>query len=111
MRQAQSPLPEDNARRRGDIDVLRSLWPFLWPSGDLEIRARVVFALLAIVAAKVANVFVPYFMKLAVDSLDGNVLALPLWVILAYGTARLLSLAFGQVRDAVFAKVGVRAVP
>lgn len=110
MRQAQSPLPEDNARRRGDIDVLRSLWPFLWPSGDLEIRARVVFALLAIVAAKVANVFVPYFMKLVVDSLDGNVLALPLWIILAYGTARLLSLAFGQVRDAVFAKVGVRAV-
>ncbi|NKB43229.1 MAG: ATP-binding cassette domain-containing protein [Alphaproteobacteria bacterium] len=110
MRQAQSPLPEDNARRRGDIDVLRSLWPFLWPKGDLEIRARVVFALLAIIAAKVANVFVPYFMKLAVDALDGDIMALPLWVILAYGTARLLSLAFGQVRDAVFAKVGVRAV-
>lgn len=110
MRQAQSPLPEDNVRRRGDIDVLKSLWPFLWPKGDLEIRVRVVLALLAIIAAKVANVFVPYFLKLAVDALDGSLVALPLWIILAYGAARLMSLAFGQLRDAVFAKVGVRAI-
>lgn len=110
MRQAQSPLPEDNVRQRGDMDVLRSLVPFLWPAGDLEIRARVVFALLAIILAKVANAFVPYFLKLAVDALEGNLLALPLWIILAYGAARLLSLAFGQVRDAIFAKVGVRAI-
>ena len=72
----------------------------------MEIKARVVFALLAIVAAKVATVFVPYFLKLAVDALEGDLLVLPLWVILAYGGARLLSLAFGQVRDAIFAKVG-----
>ena len=110
MRQAQSPIPEDNTRRRGDLDVLRSLLPFLWPKGDLEIRSRVVLALLAIIAAKVATVFVPYFLKLAVDSLDGDPLALPLWIILAYGAARLMSLVFGQLRDAVFAKVGVRAI-
>lgn len=110
MRQAQSPLPEDNTRRRGDLDVLKSLWPFLWPKDDLEIRMRVVFALLAIIAAKVAIVFVPYFLKLAVDALEGDLLTLPVWVILAYGMARLLSLVFGQVRDAIFAKVGVRAV-
>ncbi len=110
MREAQGPLPKDNIRKRSDFDVLRSLAPFLWPRGDLEIKTRVVFALLAIVAAKVATVFVPYFLKLAVDALDGNPLALPLWIILAYGAARLLSLAFGQVRDAIFAKVGVRAI-
>jgi len=110
VRQAQSPIPEDNTRQRSDMDVLRSLMPFLWPKGDLEIKTRVVLALLAIVAAKVANVFVPYFLKLAVDALDGDLLALPLWIILAYGTARLMSLAFGQLRDAVFAKVGVRAI-
>ena len=110
MRQAQSPLPQDNTRRRGDLDVLRSLWPFLWPAGDMEIRFRVVIAMLAILAAKVATVFVPYFLKLAVDSLDGNLAALPLWIILSYGAARLLSLVFCQLRDAVFAKVGVRAI-
>lgn len=110
MRQAQSPPPEDTVRQRGDIDVLRSLVPFLWPVGDLEIRTRVVFALLAIILAKIANAFVPYFLKLAVDALEGNLLVLPLGIILAYGAARLLSLAFGQVRDAIFAKVGVRAI-
>ena len=110
MRVATGPLPEDNVRKRSDFDVLRSLAPFLWPKGDLEIRTRVVIALLAIIAAKVAIVFVPYFLKLAVDALEGEILALPLWIILAYGGARLMSLVFGQVRDAVFAKVGVRAV-
>ena len=110
MREAQGPLPKDTSRNRSDFEVLRSLLPFLWPKGDLEIRARVVLALTAIVAAKIATVFVPYFLKLAVDALDSNVLALPLWIILAYGGARLLSLAFGQVRDAIFAKVGVRAI-
>lgn len=110
MREAQGPLPQDNTRRRSDFSVLKSLVPFLWPRGDVEIKTRVVFALLAIVAAKVATVFVPYFLKLAVDALEGDLLALPLWIILAYGGARLLSLAFGQVRDAIFAKVGVRAI-
>ena len=110
VREAQGPLPDDNVRRQSDFDVLRSLMPFLWPKGDLEIRARVVVALLAIVAAKIAIVFVPYFLKLAVDALESDIVALPLWIILAYGGARLLSLVFGQVRDAVFAKVGVRAV-
>ncbi len=110
MREAQGPPPKDASRNRSDFEVLRSLLPFLWPKGDIEIRARVVLALTAIVAAKVATVLVPYFLKLAVDALDSNMLALPLWIILAYGGARLLSLAFGQVRDAIFAKVGVRAI-
>ena len=110
MRTAKGPLPDDISRRRSDLSVLRSLFPFLWPKGDVEIKARVIFALLAIVAAKVSTVFVPYFLKLAVDALEGDLFALPLWIILAYGGARLLSLAFGQVRDAIFAKVGIRAI-
>lgn len=110
MRTAQGPLPDDNVRRRSDFHVLRSLLPFLWPKHDWEIKTRVVFALLAIIAAKVATVFVPYFLKLAVDALEGDLMALPLWIILSYGGARLLSLVFGQVRDAIFAKVGVRAI-
>ncbi|HSD34011.1 MAG TPA: ABC transporter ATP-binding protein/permease, partial [Alphaproteobacteria bacterium] len=53
------------------------------------------------------------FMKEAVDALsleDKALIALPVAAILAYGLARILSLAFGELRDAVFAKVAQRAI-
>ena len=100
----------DSTRLRSDISVLSSLVPFLWPKGDLDIKSRVIGAIIFIIIAKIASAYVPYFMKLAVDLLDAGVSAIPLWVILAYGAARLLSLVFAQLRDAVFAKVGLRAV-
>jgi ATP-binding cassette subfamily B protein len=37
-------------------------------------------------------------------------IALPIGLVLAYGGARTLSLAFAELRDAVFAKVGQRAI-
>ena len=76
-------------------------------------RARVVVAMACLVAAKGALVFVPVFYKEAVDALtvDANVaIALPIAMILGYGIARVLSLVFGELRDAVFAKVGQRAI-
>jgi ATP-binding cassette subfamily B protein len=79
-------------------------------------RVRVVLALAFLVGAKVAVVFVPLFYKEAVDALDtasgglDPALALPVGVILSYGGARVLSLAFGELRDAVFARVGQRAI-
>ena len=97
------------------IGPLRSLWPYLWPKDDLEMRARVVLALILLVAAKVALVFVPLVYGRAVDKLSvaagaDVVIAVPLGLILAYGGARVLSLTFAELRDAVFAKVGQRAI-
>ena len=92
---------------------LRSLAPYLWPPGQLEMRARVVLAVLLLVAAKVASVYTPIFYKDAIDALsmkDALPLVLPVGAILAYGTARILSLAFGELRDAIFAKVAQRAI-
>ena len=77
-------------------------------------RVRVMLAICCLVLAKVAVIFVPLFYRDAVDALGGDaknaVLALPVGIILAYGTARVLSLAFGELRDAVFARVGQRAI-
>ena len=42
-------------------------------------------------------------------ALPGEVLV-PVWIIVAYGLARVLSLSFQELRDAVFVKVGQRAV-
>ena len=116
---AYSPEQAEATRKRGDWQVIKSLMPFLWPARDvpdaLEIRFRVIFALICIIAAKVATVYAPIYLKHAVDALSLDVtpeaaIAVPLALILAYGASRFLGLAFAQFRDAIFAKVGVRAV-
>jgi ATP-binding cassette, subfamily B, heavy metal transporter len=66
-------------------------------------------------AAKMAVVYVPILFKQAIDSLDslqgaGAAVALPLGLILAYGAARVASLAFGELRDAIFASVAQGAI-
>ena len=119
---AYSPEQAEIGRKRGDWQVIKSLLPFLWPgpgiAGALEIKVRVVSALVFIVFAKVATVIAPIYLKQAVDTLapdaaaasGATLIAIPLALIIAYGAARFLGQAFAQFRDAVFAKVGVRAV-
>jgi len=66
-----------------------------------------------LVAAKGVNVVVPIFFKQAVDSLAGGtpaLLAVPIGLLLAYGAARILTQVFGELRDAIFAKVAQRAI-
>lgn len=110
-----SPEQADAARKRSDWQVIRTLLPFLWPGRDVaesfDIRARVVIAMVCIGAAKWATVITPLYLQDAVDALaPQDITLIPLFAIVAYGVARFLGLAFGQIRDAVFAKVGVRAV-
>ena len=77
-------------------------------------RARVVLALAFLVLSKIAIVYVPIFYKKAVDALtlaDSDiVLVVPVGIIVAYGLARVASLGFSEARDAIFARVGQRAV-
>jgi len=98
----------------GSLGTLRRFLPYLWPENEWGLRIRVVLAVTCLVAAKVAVVFVPIFYRDAIDVLDmdqgSTTLALPVGLILAYGAARLLSLAFGELRDALFARVGQRAI-
>jgi len=73
----------------------------------------VVLALTLLATAKVANVVVPLIYKQAVDALSPGtsaVLVLPLGILLAYGLVRTLVVVFGELRDAVFAKVSARAI-
>ena len=98
---------------RLDIRVIRSLMPFLWSANGFELRARVVIALAMLGVAIAANVGVPLVYKEAVDALTPGkdlVLALPLAMIGAYGLLRLASVASGEIRDAIFAKVTQHAI-
>ncbi|MBP2291813.1 ABCB family ABC transporter ATP-binding protein/permease [Azospirillum rugosum] len=102
------------ATSTGDLGALRSLVPYLWPADSLETKVRVVLALVLLVGAKAANVYVPIFYKRAVDALGGGnasaAVAIPLGLIVAYGLARVTSLVFAELRDAVFASVAQRTI-
>jgi len=110
------PLSTDAPKRyskRNDMATIRTLVPYLWPKGAGEMRARVVIAILLLIAAKGVNVVSPILFKFAVDALDGKgqaILIVPIALLAGYGLARVLAIAFGELRDAVFAKVAQRAI-
>jgi ATP-binding cassette subfamily B protein len=105
MRPTPGGTPAPN--NRSDWKTIRTLLPYLW-----EFKGRVVLAILLLLAAKVANVAVPLVLKDIVDALDQPraMLALPVFLLLAYGVLRFMSTLFGELRDAVFAKAAQRSV-
>ncbi len=93
--------------------VLGTLGRHLWPKGETGLRCRVVVALVLLVLAKVVNVYVPILYKHAVDALGGTAaqaVAVPVALIVAYGVARVLAQAVGEIRDAIFSPVSQRAI-
>jgi ATP-binding cassette, subfamily B, heavy metal transporter len=90
-----------------------TLIPYIWPKGSREIKIRVLGALAALAAAKLANIYVPLIYRDAVDLLSPNgvaVATLPVALLLAYGGARVMTVAFAELRQALFAKVVQRAM-
>ena len=100
MRSFSQPSPPGP---RNDWKTIRTLVPYLW-----EFKRRVVAALVCLVVAKLALVAMPWLLKDVVDHLDTarhSELTLPLALLLGYGALRLAGSAFGELRDAIFAKV------
>ncbi|PVE41025.1 ABCB family ABC transporter ATP-binding protein/permease [Limnohabitans planktonicus] len=89
----------------GDWQTLSRLLPYLW-----EYKWRVVIALTLMVCAKLANVSVPLLLKELVDAMSlkpGDpqaVLVVPVALLVGYGALRLLTSAFTELRELVFAK-------
>ena len=107
------PAPDSRPPGRGGFSTLRTLFPYLWPPGQTGLKLRVVAALLCLFAAKAATVYVPILYKHAIDELGQSApgaVTVPLGLILAYGAARVLSLLFSELRDAIFARVGQHAI-
>jgi ATP-binding cassette subfamily B protein len=97
--------------------TIHRVGPYLWPPGEPWVKRRVVVALLMLMVAKVVSVTTPYFYKIAVDALageaagEGMLLALgAVGLTVAYGMARLGTVLFAELRDAVFVRVGQRAL-
>ena len=100
--------------RQSSVRVLRKVAPYLWPEDMPWVRNRVMWAMVALVLSKVLTVITPQFYRGAVDGLAGEgvpMLALgAVGLTVAYGMARLMGVGFQQLRDAIFARVGQRAL-
>ena len=100
--------------------TVRRVSPYLWPKNPDQawVKRRVLLALFALALSKVIAVATPFLFKAAVDVLAGeNEATDALMLILgagglmfAYGFFRLASVGFGELRDAIFARVGQRAL-
>lgn len=87
---------------------LRKMIPYIW-----GYRGRVLLALGALVVSKLAMVGVPLVLKEIVDTLDtkpGQMLYLPVGLLLLYGLLRLINSAFNELRDVIFSRVRYHAM-
>ncbi|WP_281968329.1 ABCB family ABC transporter ATP-binding protein/permease [Roseovarius nanhaiticus] len=117
MRQS-PPTDSEETSASGWATIIR-VAPYIWPrEGGGWVKRRVVLALVALVAAKLIAVATPFFYKAAVDTLSGEGTADAAWTLgagaigltVAYGMARLMNTGLQQLRDALFAPVGQRAL-
>ncbi|KFE36965.1 ABCB family ABC transporter ATP-binding protein/permease [Thioclava atlantica] len=98
--------------------TIRSVLPYLWSHEAPWVKRRVVLAMVMLVFAKVISVSTPFVYRAAVNTLSGDAAANPAWALgmgavgitVAYGMARLMSVAFGELRDAIFVRVAQRAL-
>jgi ATP-binding cassette subfamily B protein len=119
--------PEPGASSSPDkatlMGTLAHLWPYIWPGDRADLKMRVVWSMLLLLAAKLATLSVPFTFKWAIDALTGAntapvepsnwmlwLIASPLLMTIGYGGVRVLMALLTQWRDGIFARVAMHAV-
>ncbi|WP_092230235.1 ABC transporter ATP-binding protein/permease [Bradyrhizobium sp. Gha] len=130
MDQPQSPdgsdVPASAARpleRATLMGTLAHLWPYIWPGDRFDLKMRVVWSMVLLLAAKLITLTVPFSFKWATDALTGAntapvqasnwhlwVVASPLILTASYGVMRIVMAVLTQWRDGIFARVAMHAV-
>ncbi|GGC42346.1 metal ABC transporter permease [Novosphingobium marinum] len=101
----------DTARHDG-WQTLRRFLPYLWPEGRPALRRRIVIAVMLIVAAKATMLALPFFYKSAVDAMTpdgGTAVTVALAFVAAYALGRFAHVAFDNLRNIAFERVGQEA--
>jgi len=112
MRGMRSTAKQPEPSRRPEAATLRESIRYLLPYAK-AFPWQLAGAVLALIAAKAATLLLPYLLKLLIDRLDAGqqqLVLLPVWLILGYGLLRFGSVFFGEIRDALFARVTEHAM-
>jgi len=98
---------DTSSSSRADWRTMKTMLPYL-----LEFKGRVTIVVILLVLAKLTSVAIPLALKEIVDAMDKPkaMLAVPVVLVIGYGLLRLFSTLFGEIRDAVFAKVTQRSI-
>ena len=104
------PQTPSSAPERPLLGTMKRFLPYLWPKDSPGLRIRIVIAMLLVVCSKLVQVYgAPFALQGAIDrmasgSRDG------VWLVAAlvtgYAAARLGSVVFDNLRNAVFERVG-----
>jgi len=100
----------NDARARHDgWNTLARFLPYLWPRDNPALRLRIVLAVLLILASTASQLVLPYLLKWAVDAMGvtgPKALTLVMLMVLGYAAARFAGVAFDNLRNIVFERVG-----
>ncbi|KAH3670866.1 hypothetical protein OGAPHI_000577 [Ogataea philodendri] len=118
LQEAPKPAPATAKKQRhSQVQILKDLLSYIWPKNNPWAKFRVVVALAMLIAAKILNVQVPFFFKSIIDSMNidwvsqAGVLPTTIGaIILAYGVTRFGAVLFGELRNAIFARVAQSAI-
>src|SRR5579872_5769286 len=118
-----APSPDTPIGQATLAGTLAHLWPYIWPGDRADLKMRVVWSVVLLLAAKLATLAVPFTFKWATDALTGAdsaplqasnwalwVIASPVIMTLSYGALRVLMGVLTQWRDGIFARVAMHAV-
>ncbi|KAJ1536047.1 Iron-sulfur clusters transporter atm1, mitochondrial [Nowakowskiella sp. JEL0078] len=106
-------------KESSDWEIIRELTKYLWPKDDFSTKLRVVVAVSLLISGKLLNVYVPFFFKHIVDSMNAavpftdpgtSVMVVAGTVLLGYGAARLGTSLFSELRNAIFSSVAQSAI-
>ncbi|MCF6194247.1 MAG: ABC transporter ATP-binding protein/permease, partial [Kangiellaceae bacterium] len=119
------PQEQSNTDQVENWQVLKNLIPYL-----SEFKGRVFAAIFFLIAAKLANIGLPFVIKDVVNQLSGSIetdsaspllsvlgndfsqswLLAPFGLIVIYGSLRFMGVIFGEIRDTLFGRVTERAM-
>jgi ATP-binding cassette, subfamily B, heavy metal transporter len=114
-----SQQPADPDKRSRDVEswaTLRRFLPYLWPKDNPGLRIRIVVAMVLVLAGKAVTLALPFAYKGAVDGMSGTGvgaveqgLTVALAMVAAYALGRFTAVAFDNLRNIAFERVGQQA--
>ncbi len=108
--QAMAAAANSKKAEIGTFAPLIRFLPMLWPKGETELKARVVAAVVLVLAGKAAVLAMPFAYKAVIDRMSGRGTAdafeIVAALVLAYAAARFAGVLSDNLRNAVFEKVG-----
>jgi ATP-binding cassette subfamily B protein len=109
-----SQQPADPDKKSRDVEswpTLKRFLPYLWPRDNPQLRTRIVAALALVLVAKGITLALPFAYKGAVDAMaaTGKIdegLMVALAFVAAYALGRFAAVAFDNLRNIAFERVG-----